>query len=89
MKNKNKVEVIVLATDKAGVLSSLMMKGNALGLVYRRNKTEELSGNKQRITISFYGTLNCEKEECIKVLEEHPGVLKIERIAITNTTNES
>ena len=82
MNNKNKVEITLLASNKAGFLSSLMVKGGSLGLVYRRQHTEKLNANNSRIVISFDGELNCNKHESITTFEEHPEVIKVEKIAI-------
>jgi len=45
MNNKTKVEITLLDSNKSGVLSSLMVKGGSLGLIYRRQHTEKLNAD--------------------------------------------
>ena len=54
-----------------------MKKGGSLGLIYRRQRSEKLSANNSRITISFKGKLIGDKQQCITSIEEHPNVLKV------------
>ena len=87
MNNKNKVEISLLISNKAGVLSSLMVKGGSLGLIYIRQHTEKLNADNSRIVISFDGELNCNKHESITTFEAHPAVIKVERITINDADN--
>jgi len=80
---KNKIEITVLALNRAGVLSSLMVKGGSLGLLYRRQKAEKINTENSRITITFNGTINCNKHQSIKAFEELSEVIKVEKIVVT------
>ncbi|MGK0270098.1 MAG: hypothetical protein ACI88H_000733 [Cocleimonas sp.] len=85
MYNKNKIEITLLVNNKSGVLSSLMVKGGSLGLIYRRQQSEKIDDNNSRIVLSFDGKLNCNKHESIRTFEEHPEVTKVEKIVVTGT----
>ncbi len=89
MNNKNKVEVTLLVINKSGVLSSLMVKGGSLGLIYRRQQAEKLNDKSMRIVISFEGELNCNKQESITAFEDHPAVNKVEKIIVTRPIQTS
>jgi len=80
----NKVEVTLLTSNKSGVLSSLMVKGGSLGLIYRRQQAEKIGIDNSRLVLSFDGNLNCNKSESINAFAEHPEVLKVEKIVVTN-----
>ncbi len=84
MNNKNKVEITLLVSNKSGVLSSLMVKGGSLGLIYRRQHAEKLNNDNSRLIISFDGELNCDKHQSITTFEEHPEVIKVEKIVVTD-----
>ena len=84
MDNKNKATITLLVSDKPGVLSSLMLKSGSLGLRYRRLKSEKLSNGNTRIAISFDGKLNCDRQQSIDVFKEHPAVIKVEKIVVSD-----
>lgn len=79
----NKVEITLLVTNKSGVLSSLMVEGGSLGLIYRRKQTEKLNAETSRIVISFDGEIDCDKQKSISTFKELPEVIKVEKIVIT------
>ena len=65
----NKIEIILLTTNKSGVLSSVMMASGKLGLLLFKNHSEKINEESSRLTVIFNGQLKCSKEELINTLE--------------------
>ena len=92
MDNINKVKITFLVADKSGVLSSILITGDLLGLVFRKQTTTKLETNNSRIKVYFDGEFNCNRKESISRFEEHPKVIKVEKIEVVNddeTINEN
>lgn len=84
MDNISKVKITFLVTDKSGVLSSILLTGDLLGLVFRKQTTTKLETNNSRVKVYFDGEFNCSRKESISRFEEHPKVLKVEKIEVVN-----
>ena len=84
MNNKNKVEITLLVSNRSGILSALMIKGGSLGLMYRGQQAEKINADTSRITISFDGKLNCNKQQSIQFFAECQDVIKVEKIEVSN-----
>lgn len=82
-----KVEITLLASNKSGILSSIMVKGGKAGLMYRRNKLTEIDSDRSRMVINFTGSLNCSKGELIDAMESHPEIFAVESISIGESSS--
>lgn len=82
-----KVELSLLTTNRKGILSSIMMKGSNVGLLYQKHHLEKLDDQKSRIKITFEGHLNCSQDDLISVIESHADVKSIEDFSIGNSLN--
>ena len=79
---KQSYEITLLITDKPGVISTLMVKGNLIGLAYRRKKSEGVEANKWRVVLTFHGSMICSQKEAIQVFQSDPAVIKVEKVVI-------
>lgn len=85
--NRNKVQIILLTTNKSGILSFIMLKCGAAGLSYRKNTIDKISDHERRLKVYFQGMFDCEQEYLVKILEQNPDILEVESIRI-NASNE-
>jgi len=82
-----KVELSLLTTNKKGILSSVMMRGSNVGLMYKNHRLEKLDDQQSRMKITFEGRLNCSQEDLINSIESHSDINIIENISIDNSMN--
>lgn len=82
-----KVEISLLTTNKSGILSSVMMRGSDVGLMYQNHQLEKLDDQQSRMTITFEGRLNCSQEDLIDSIESHSDINTIENISIDNSVS--
>ena len=82
-----KVEMSLLTTNKAGILSSIMMKGSSVGLLYQNHRLEKLDDQQSRMKITFEGHLNCSQNDLIDAIESHADIKSIENFSISNSLN--
>jgi len=78
--NNNKIEMTIVTSNRAGVLSSIMMMGVKLGLMIRRNQSEKIDEDTSRVYVVFDGHLNCSKDELINEMLQHSEIYSIEDI---------
>lgn len=83
--SKSKVEMTLLTSNKSGILSSIMIKGGKVGLMYRRNNTEKLDDDNSRMVVNFEGALSCSKGEFIDEMESHPEIHLVESLSLGDT----
>jgi len=82
-----KVELSLLTTNRAGILSSIMMKGSNVGLLYQKHHLEKLDDQQSRMKITFEGRLNCSQDDLINSIESHHDINSIEDFSIDNSIN--
>lgn len=82
MTNKKLIEITILVSNHSGILSSLMIKAGAFGLIYLRQHTEQLNDEESRIVLIFSGEFDFNREEPIQSFEELDDVIKVEKIEI-------
>ncbi len=82
-----KVEFSLLTTNRKGILSSIMMKGSNVGLLYQKHHLEKLDDQQSRMKITFEGHLNCSQDDLINAIESHSDVKSIEDFSIGNSSN--
>ncbi len=82
MTNKKLIEITILVSNHSGILSSLMIKAGAFGLIYLRQHTEKLNDEESRIVLSFNGELDFSLDAPINSFEELDDVIKVEKIEI-------
>ena len=82
-----KVELSLLTTNRAGILSSIMMRGSNVGLMYQNHHLEKLDEQQSRMKITFEGRLNCSQEDLIESIESHSDINAIENISFGKSKN--
>ena len=82
-----KVEISLLTNNKSGILSSIMMQGSNVGLLYQKHHLEKLDDQMSRMRITFEGRLNCSQEDLIHAIESHSNIKAIENFSIDNSCN--
>jgi len=82
-----KVEISLLTNNKKGILSSIMMRGSSVGLMYQNHHLEKLDDQQSRMKITFEGRLNCSQEDLIDSIESHSDIKTIEDISFGNSMN--
>lgn len=82
-----KVEMSLLTTNRAGILSSIMMQGSNVGLMYQKHQLEKLDDQQSRMKITFEGRLNCSQDDLIDAISSHSDINIIENISIGNSMN--
>ena len=80
MGNNNLIQVTMLVVNTTGLLSLLMVKAGALGLKYKRQKTERLNDKELRIVLTFNGEFDSSKKVFLHSFEELDDVIKVEKI---------
>lgn len=85
MYRNSTVIITLIALNKTGVLSFLMSHGGKLGLLYKKSIKEVLSKDKLHLTVFYGGKFDFPEEKVIKMFEEHPSILKIEKISSIKT----
>lgn len=78
----NKIELSLITVNKSGTLSSIMMQGDSLGLMYHQHQIEAINENQSRLNIIFEGCLKCTEETLREKIEAHLDVISIESIII-------
>ena len=80
--NENKVEVILLTSNKTGILSSIMMVGAKFGLMLVKNKFLKIDENNYRLFLFFNGKLNCSEYEFSNEITSHSEIYSVESIVL-------
>lgn len=80
-----KVEMSLLTSNRSGILSSIMMQGSNVGLLYQKHHLEKLDDQQSRMKITFEGNLNCSQDDLINAIESHSDIKSIENFSIDNS----
>ncbi|MEH6455702.1 MAG: hypothetical protein V7749_05235 [Cocleimonas sp.] len=80
---KNKIEITLIASKRAGILPILMGKLCSLGLIYRRCNVKEYNTG-VKLTLVCEGELECEESYLIKSIKDVPDVESVLNVTQSN-----
>lgn len=78
----NTVEINIVASNKSGLLSFLMLSGSKVGLIYKKKQDQPINQEKTRVNVIFTGALKCSKDDFIALIESSPDVFLVEDVTV-------